>query len=58
MNIILPNEVIQMSLDAHQLQLTLQSWLTIDEKYLDVQRLEYQIGEIVAALIVKEYNKQ
>jgi len=55
MEIQLPNEVIQMAIDAHHLQLAWQSWLTPDEKYLDVQRLEYAIGEVVSALIIKEY---
>jgi hypothetical protein len=58
MEIHLPNEVIQMALDANQMQLAWQSWNSIDEKYLDVQRYQYHIGEIVAALIVKEYTKK
>lgn len=58
MNIILPNQVIQAALDAHHLQLTWQSGLTIDDKYEDVKRLQYYIGEIVTALVIKENNKK
>lgn len=51
----LPDEIRQMCIDAHYLQLAWQSWLTIDEKYLDVQRIQYQVWELVMALIIKKY---
>lgn len=57
MEITIPDEVVSDVMEARVLLSTWFKWTTQDEKYLDVQRLQYQVWEIVTSLILKKLQQ-